>query len=61
MVGLGGVYILISLAQVVIQGAMDKKHVLDDYRRAKFLDKLSVALQAVVFVISLFVINATTR
>jgi len=55
------ILILISLAQVVIQGAMDKRHLLDDYRRAKFLDKLSVALQAIVFVISLFVINATTR
>ena len=55
------ILILISLAQVVIHGAMDKKHVLDDYRRAKFLDKLSVAIQAVVFVISLFVINATTH
>ena len=55
------ILILISLAQVVIQGAMDKRHLLDDYRRAKFLDKLSVALQAIVFVISLFAINSTTR
>lgn len=55
------ILILISLAQVVIQGAMDKRHLLDDYRRAKILDMVSVALQAIVFVISLFVINATTR
>jgi len=55
------ILILISLAQVVIQGAMDKRHALDDYRKAKLLDKVSVAIQAVVFVISLFVINATTR
>jgi len=53
--------IILSLVQVVIQGAMDKKHLLDDYRKAQFIDKVSVILQGVVFVISLFVINATTR
>lgn len=53
--------IIISLLQVVIQGAMDKRHALDDYRKAKRLDMVSVAIQAMVFVISLFVINATTR
>jgi len=55
------ILILISLAQVVIQGAMDKKHSLDDYTRAQFIDKVSVAAQAVIFLIALWVINATTR
>lgn len=53
--------IIVSLFQVVIQGAMDKRHALDDYSRAKLLDVISVAVQAVVFVVSLFFINATTR
>lgn len=53
--------IILSLVQVVIQGAMDKKHLLDDYRKAQLIDKVSVLLQAMVFAISLFVINATTR
>jgi hypothetical protein len=55
------ILILISLAQVVIQGAMDKKHALYDYSRAQFIDKVSVACQAVIFLIALWVINATTR
>ena len=55
------ILILISLAQVVIQGALDRKHLLDDYRMAKLIDKISVALQAVAFAISLYVINATTH
>lgn len=57
------VYILIilSLVQVVIQGAMDKKHLLDDYKKALFIDKVSVALQAASFALSLWVINVTTH
>jgi hypothetical protein len=53
--------IIISLVQVVIQGALEKVHTQDDFRKAARIDKVSVALQAVVFVISLLVINATTR
>lgn len=53
--------IILSLVQVVIQGAMDKKHLLDDYRKAQLIDKVSVILQAAIFAFSLFVINATTR
>ena len=53
--------IILSLVQVVIQGAMDKRHLLDDYGKAKLLDKVSVVVQALAFAVSLFVINATTR
>jgi hypothetical protein len=53
--------IILSLVQVVIQGAMDKKHLLDDYRKAQLVDKVSVVAQAVVFMIALWVINVTTR
>jgi hypothetical protein len=52
--------IILSLVQVVIQGAMDKRHLLDDYGKAKLLDKVSVVVQALAFAVSLFVINATT-
>lgn len=53
--------IIISLVQVVIQGGLDKKHQLDDYEKAQFMDKVSVAVQAVIFLISLGVICATTH
>lgn len=53
--------IIISLVQVVIQGGLDKKHQLDDYEKAQFMDKVSVAVQAVIFLISLWVICATTH
>jgi len=53
--------IIISMIQVVIQGALDRMHALDDYGRAKLVDKLSVVLQITVFAISLWVINATTH
>jgi hypothetical protein len=53
--------IILSLVQVVIQGAMDKKHLLDDYRKAQLIDKVSVVVQALVFMIALWVIIVTTR
>lgn len=53
--------IIISLVQVVIQGALEKAHTKDEFRRAVLIDKVSVILQAVAFGISLWVINATTR
>ena len=46
--------------QVVIQGAMDKKHLLDDYKKAQLIDKSSVVVQALVFMIALWVIIVTT-
>lgn len=52
--------IILSLVQVVIQGAMDKKHLLDDYRKAQLIDKVSVVVQALVFMIALWVIIVTT-
>lgn len=52
--------IILSLVQVVIQGAMEKKHVLDDYRNAQLIDKVSVVVQAMVFMIALWVIIVTT-
>ena len=57
------VYLLItaSLVQVVIQGALDKKHLGNEYRTAKVVDKASVVLQAAVFVLSVFGIIATSR
>ena len=53
--------IILSLVQVVIQGAMEKKHVLDDYRKAQLIDKTSVVVQAMVFMIALWVIIVTTH
>jgi hypothetical protein len=53
--------IILSVVQVVIQGAMDKKHMLDDYRKAQLIDKASVVIQAVVFMIAIWVINVTTH
>jgi hypothetical protein len=53
--------IIISLVQVVIQGALEKRHTKDDFRKAAQIDKMSVILQAVAFAISLWVINATTN
>lgn len=53
--------IIISLVQVVIQGALEKAHTKDEFRKAVLIDKVSVILQAVAFGISLWVINATTR
>jgi hypothetical protein len=53
--------IIISLVQVVIQGAFEKLHTKDDFRRAALIDKVSVTLQAAAFGISLWVINATTH
>lgn len=53
--------IIISLVQVVIQGALEKRHTKDEFRKAVLIDKVSVILQAVAFGISLWVINATTR
>ncbi len=52
--------IILSLVQVVIQGAMEKKHLLDDFRKAQLIDKTSVVLQAMVFMIALWVIIVTT-
>ena len=46
---------------MVIQGAMDKKHLIDDYRKAQLIDKWSVALQAAAFALSIWIIHATTR
>ena len=48
--------IILSLVQVVIQGAMDKKHLLDDFRKAQLIDKTSVVVQALVFMLALWVI-----
>jgi hypothetical protein len=53
--------IILSLMQVVIQGAIDTKHLIDNYKKAILIDKVSVALQAAVFAISLWVIHATTH
>lgn len=53
--------IILSLVQVVIQGAMDKKHLLDDFRKAQLIDKTSVVVQAMVFMIALWVIIVTTH
>lgn len=52
--------IILSLVQVVIQGALEKKHLLDDYRKAQLIDKTSVVVQAMVFMIALWVIIVTT-
>lgn len=53
--------IIISLVQVVIQGALEKVHTKDDFRKAVLIDKVSVIVQAAAFAISLWVINATTN
>ncbi len=53
--------IILSLVQVVIQGALDKKHLLDDFRKAQLIDKTSVVVQAMVFMIALWVIIVTTH
>jgi hypothetical protein len=53
--------IILSIVQVVIQGALEKRHTKDDFRKAAQIDKMSVILQAVAFAISLWVINATTN
>jgi hypothetical protein len=53
--------IILSLVQVVIQGAMDKKHLLDDFRKAQLIDKTSVVVQAMVFMLALWVIIVTTH
>ena len=53
--------IIISLVQVVIQGALEKVHTRDDFRKAVLIDKVSVIVQAAAFAISLWVINATTN
>lgn len=53
--------IIVSLVQVVIQGALEKVHTKDDFRKAARIDKISVLLQAMAFAISLWVINATTN
>jgi hypothetical protein len=53
--------IIISLVQVVIQGAFVKLHTKDEFRKAAIIDKVSVAFQAFAFVISLWVINVTTH
>jgi hypothetical protein len=53
--------IIASLIQVVIQGALEKKHQLNEFRKAQLLDKISVALQAVIFILALIFINATTH
>jgi hypothetical protein len=53
--------IIISLVQVVIQGALEKRHTKDDFRKAAIIDKVSVVIQTVIFVVSLWVINATTH
>ena len=39
---------------------MDKKHLLDDYKKAQLIDKSSVVVQALVFMIALWVIIVTT-
>jgi len=53
--------IIVSLVQVVIQGALEKLHTKDDFRKAAIIDKASVVLQALSFVISIWVINVTTH
>lgn len=53
--------IIVSLVQVVIQGALEKVHTKDDFRKAVLIDKVSVIVQAAAFAISLWVINATTN
>ena len=53
--------IIASLIQVVIQGALEKKHLLNEFRKAQLIDKISVAVQALFFVLALIFINATTR
>lgn len=57
------VYLLIiaSLVQVVIQGALEKKHQVNEFRRAQWVDRASVTVQAVIFVLALFWIIATSR
>jgi len=53
--------IIVSLIQVVIQGSLDKKHLLDDYRKALRIDKMSVAVQALFFIASVLVITLFTH
>lgn len=50
------VYLLIiaSLIQVVVQGALEKKHQINEFRKALLLDKMSVAIQAIVFGLTLW-------
>jgi hypothetical protein len=57
------VYLLIiaSLVQVVIQGALEKRHLLNEFKKAQWVDKISVVVQAVVFILALIFINATTH
>ena len=57
------VYLLIiaSLIQVVIQGALEKRHLLNEFKRAQWVDKISVVVQAVAFILALIFINATTH
>lgn len=57
------VYLLIiaSLVQVVIQGALEKRHLLNEFKNAQWVDKISVVIQAVAFILALIFINATTR
>ena len=53
--------IIVSLIQVVIQGSLDKKHLLDDYRRALRIDKMSVTFQALFFIAAVLVITLMTH
>ena len=53
--------IIASLIQVVIQGALEKKHQLNEFRKAQLIDKISVVAQAFFFVLALIFINATTK
>ena len=53
--------IIVSLIQVVIQGSLDKKHLLDDYRRALRIDKISVTIQALFFIAAVLVITLMTH
>jgi hypothetical protein len=53
--------IIVSLIQVVIQGSLEKKHLLDDYRRALRIDKMSVIIQALFFIAAVLVITLITR
>ena len=57
------VYLLIiaSLVQVVIQGALEKRHLLNEFKKAQWVDKISVVVQAVAFILALIFINATTH
>lgn len=50
------VYLLIiaSLIQVVVQGAMEKRHQSNEFRKALRLDKMSVVIQAVIFGLTLW-------